>query len=1076
MAKFCKKCGARLEETDGRCPNCDKELFINNTEPVKRTPVNVPTAQKNIPAKKKSPPKTKAKQKRKRPLIKFVAVFLSVLTLFGGCTFALFYQGILESDFAEKIFDSFLVDNETESVDRKVPETNESGFVFYQSSAKNIVTDIKSGISYVNNELLVTLKSVDYVNNLKAFLSDLDAKIVGEITELAEYQILLNRAYTYKELTELQAKMQNFFWVNSASLNYTFEITTDYTPNDKNWKRKWGSVPDGTNWGLEAISATGAWDERDNMEAVNIGVMDCMFDMYHEDLSFAESPLGMAIINSEIEKGEREWNSHGTHTSGTIAASFDNKKGIAGIVPNCNLYGTSIWGLGSVASTSLQAWKVSLYYLIATNNCKVINISMGNDTLTFNADRGCEAARTAAKSYANELGNFLQILIDSDYEFVICKSAGNQNETGGGYKYFKKDEDDTNTPYDYYKYSDYLKYLNGEDGYEYFERYKDRKEEISARLESGNVSADWDFMALIGNKAVRDRIIIVGAVKNLGSHKEGGFLGIGATTVHDGYEIATFSQCGESVDVLAPGVDIYSTIKNGYDYSTGTSMAAPHVAGVAGMIFAVNPDLNGKQVKEIICKNTTGEYGEEKYGILNAQKAVEAAKNYTETEEETETEENSVYAPVIEQYRTAIKNNFYESLLNGFSDDWDVIGNFVSTMILSHSRYFDNFKVYYALTDINKDGRDELIIGAAEAGGTITKYDIFTNDGTTPIPLFNVGGFGERTFFQLYDNGIIYINGSGGAHYHGYTYYKLPIDSTKVELVENFSLEEYHYYRTDENGNKISSISESEFKEAQSKHKSADLAMNWVEITASDNSSTTGSSTDKFYSFVQNNLSLSKAFPSDATSEAGVFSVLVDDFDKNGSEEMVTFSIVHDDTSKAYVELDLYIIKDNSVVLTDSSDKLFVSGTGYYQTNACGTYVDNTIKLQTASANNGGTHYIERYQAYTVRNNKLVLNYDYLLSELNSYETYTYQENVSGTDYYTKIVFYNNVTDSGFDTKAHNHAGFEDSEFNIDTDNYQTAACFKGNHIFSLVNSNGMLRSGLYGFIHDNTKLKEKIS
>lgn len=74
------------------------------------------------------------------------------------------------------------------------------------------------------------------------------------------------------------------------------------------------------------------------------------------------------------------------------------------------------------------------------------------------------------------------------------------------------------------------------------------KKEIQGRLESGNVDAKYDILGAISDESVRNRIIMVGAAQNSGTHNEGGFFGIGGTKVHDGYTVAPFSQCGEIVD------------------------------------------------------------------------------------------------------------------------------------------------------------------------------------------------------------------------------------------------------------------------------------------------------------------------------------------------------------------------------------------------------------------------------------------------------------------------------------------------------------------------------------------------
>lgn len=66
-------------------------------------------------------------------------------------------------------------------------------------------------------------------------------------------------------------------------------------------------------------------------------------------------------------------------------------------------------------------------------------------------------------------------------------------------------------------------------------------------------------------------------------------------------ELAKDSNYGLStVDIAAPGEEIYSTLVGSYGYSSGSSMAAPHVTGLAAMIYAYQENVYPAQAKELI--------------------------------------------------------------------------------------------------------------------------------------------------------------------------------------------------------------------------------------------------------------------------------------------------------------------------------------------------------------------------------------------------------------------------------------------------------------------------------------------
>lgn len=66
-------------------------------------------------------------------------------------------------------------------------------------------------------------------------------------------------------------------------------------------------------------------------------------------------------------------------------------------------------------------------------------------------------------------------------------------------------------------------------------------------------------------------------------------------------ERSSFSSTGATLEIMAPGSGILSTTYDGgYGSMSGTSMASPHVAGVAALVWGIDPSLSNVQVRNIL--------------------------------------------------------------------------------------------------------------------------------------------------------------------------------------------------------------------------------------------------------------------------------------------------------------------------------------------------------------------------------------------------------------------------------------------------------------------------------------------
>lgn len=185
---------------------------------------------------------------------------------------------------------------------------------------------------------------------------------------------------------------------------------------------------------------------------------------------------------------------------------------------------------------------------------------------------------------------------------------------------------------------------------------------------AGNHDDDVNWNTNVSYPAnCNDTILVVGAIDSSG-------------------ERAEFSNYGAELDLVAPGVDIISTLPNdSVGYLSGTSMACPHVAGVAALILERNPELTVTQVNHIICSNAkkisgvnfnvtkpegswNNEYG---YGLVDAYYSLLDTPKIEYIQNDTITGERTISAEKIYVGRDVTDRKEYGDVLlgSGYGDD-----------------------------------------------------------------------------------------------------------------------------------------------------------------------------------------------------------------------------------------------------------------------------------------------------------------------------------------------------------------------------------------------------------------------
>jgi subtilisin family serine protease len=284
----------------------------------------------------------------------------------------------------------------------------------------------------------------------------------------------------------------------------------DLAPNDTYYQTDpWGS---GGQWDMRITGTSSAWDLQRGSASVTVAVIDTGADYAHPDLAGSLLP-GRSFVSapsSGCSSGTaQDDNGHGTHVAGTIGATGDNGRGVAGVA-----FGVRILPLKALDCKG-AGWDSDMAEAITAASdagARVINLSVGSST----------ASQTlrAAVDYATSHGS------------LVVAAAGNCGVT-------------------------------------------------SASCPAAHVA---NYPAAFPNA-----------------------LAVGATDAND--QPAAFSTSGSYVAVSAPGARILSTYPTqlsspsqltGYALFSGTSMATPHVSGLAALLLSSVPAATVSQLRAAI--------------------------------------------------------------------------------------------------------------------------------------------------------------------------------------------------------------------------------------------------------------------------------------------------------------------------------------------------------------------------------------------------------------------------------------------------------------------------------------------
>ncbi|MCZ4292598.1 S8 family serine peptidase [Vibrio sinaloensis] len=426
-------------------------------------------------------------------------------------------------------------------------------------------------------------------------------------------------------------------------------------------------------WGYTAVNAQLLDDS--NAGNRTVCIIDSGYDLSHNDLSGNR-------VSGTNDSGTGSWsapgnnNAHGTHVAGTIAA-IANNEGIKGVMPNQNVnlhivkvFNESGWGYSSSLVKAIQT--------CADNGANVVNMSLGGSQSSVteqNAlqriyDQGVLLIAAAgndgntAHSYPASYDSVMSVAaIDNQNDHAAFSQATDQVEISGpGVAIL------STVTVGEGKLSDIQ--LDGvsqfDRGIVPHNRLVQRSGNYQSEPVAGSVTASLGVCDTSnGRFTCADMTNKICLVERIGNQGSGSYpeinavqacydAGARASIVYSNSDLPGLQNpflvdTNDTARMLSVTVDrefgqqllayagqeisVSTTLGEDYEYYNGTSMATPHVTGVAGLVWSYYPTCTAAQIRSVLTKTATdidvaGRDNRTGYGLVDSDAAVKYLEQY----------------------------------------------------------------------------------------------------------------------------------------------------------------------------------------------------------------------------------------------------------------------------------------------------------------------------------------------------------------------------------------------------------------------------------------------------------------